>query len=158
MSIVFIAPDRIVAEPVSEKLLEVHDYTKEGYSPVVDYAAWRVAVLNYSNDFLPGNITSMQRHDETDEVFVLLHGHCILFIGDGDKEVTDIFAEKMRPFKIYNVKKSVWHMHTLSMDAKVLIVENRNTTFDNSPFCPLTGIQRKMIVDMTLRLWIDEGI
>jgi len=143
---------------VSENLLEVLDYTKEGYSPVVDYDAWRVAVLNFSNDLLPGNIKALQRHNETDEVFVLLSGRCILFIGDGDEKVTDIFAENMQPLKIYNVKKSVWHSHTLSRDAKLLIVENRNTTFDNSPFCPLTDIQQKMIADMTLNLWIDQEI
>lgn len=143
---------------VSEKLLEVRDYNKEGYSPVVDYDTWRVAVLNFSNDLLPVNIKAMQRHNETDEVFVLLSGRCILFIGDGDNQVTDIFAENMQPFKIYNVKKSVWHSHTLSRDAKLLIVENRNTTFDNSPFCSLTDMQRNSIVDMTHKLWLDEVI
>ncbi len=144
--------------PISEKLLEVRDYTKEGYSPVVDYAAWRVAVLNYSNDLLPENITSMQRHNETDEVFVLLRGRCILFIGDGDKKVTGIFAENMQQFKIYNVKKSAWHSHTLSRDARVLIVENRDTAFDNSPLYTLTGMQRKRIVYITHKLWLDEVI
>jgi len=134
---------------LNEKLLEVRDYAKEGYSPVVDYAEWRVAVLNFSNDLLPENITAMQRHNETDEVFVLLRGRCILFIGEGDKKVTDIFAENMQPFKIYNVKKSVWHTHTLSRDAKVLIVENRNTTFDNSPFSSLTVSQRTKIAELT---------
>ncbi len=143
---------------VNEKLLEVREHDKEGYLPLVDYESWRVAILNFSDDLLPENIKTMQRHNETDEVFVLLNGRCILFIGDGDKKVTDIFAENMQPFKIYNVKKSVWHSHTLSRDAKLLIVENRNTTFDNSPFCPLTGMQRKRIADMTLNLWIDEGI
>jgi hypothetical protein len=138
-----------MSSAISDKLLEVRDYVKEGYSPVVDYAEWRVAVLNFSNDLLPGNITAMQRHDETDEVFVLLHGRCILFIGEGDKKVTDIFAENMQPFKIYNVKKSVWHTHTLSRDAKVLIVENRNTTLDNSPFCSLTGPQKAKIAELT---------
>lgn len=143
---------------VNEKLLEVREHDKEGYLPLVDYESWRVAILNFSDDLLPENIKTMQRHNETDEVFVLLNGRCILFIGGGDKKVTDIFAENMQPFKIYNVKKSVWHSHTLSRDAKLLIVENRNTTFDNSPFCPLTGMQRKRIADMTLNLWIDEGI
>ena len=143
---------------VSENLLEVLDYTKEGYSPVVDYDTWRVAVLNFSNDLLPRNIKALQRHDETDEVFVLLSGRCILFIGDGNNKITDIFAENMQPLKIYNVKKSVWHSHTLSRDAKLLIVENRDTTFDNSPFCPLTDIQQKMIADMTLNLWVDQEI
>jgi hypothetical protein len=138
-----------MSSAISDKLLEVRDYVKEGYSPVVDYAEWRVAVLNFSNDLLPENITAMQRHDETDEVFVLLRGRCMLFIGEGDKKVTDIFAENMKPFKIYNVKKSVWHTHTLSTDAKVLIVENRNTTFDNSPFSSLTVSQRAKITELT---------
>jgi len=145
-----------MSSAISDKLLEVRDYIKEGYSPVVDFAEWRVAVLNYSNDLLPGNITAMQRHDETDEVFVLLRGRCILFIGEGDKKVTDIFAENMQPFKIYNIKKSVWHTHTLSRDAKVLIVENRNTTLDNSPFCSLTGSQKAKIAELTSE-FLDEA-
>ena len=134
---------------ISDKLLEVLDHTKEGYSPVVDYAAWRVAVLNFSNDLLPENITAMQRHDETDEIFVLLRGRCVLFIGEGDEKVTAVHAQNMQPFKIYNVKKSVWHTHTLSRDAKMLIVENRNTTLDNSPFCSLTGSQKAKIAELT---------
>ena len=49
----------------------------------------------------------MQRHNETDEVFVLLCGRCILFIGEGDEKVKAVHAQDMQPFKIYNVKKSV---------------------------------------------------
>jgi hypothetical protein len=95
----------------------------------------------------------MQRHDETDEVFVLLRGSCILFVGAGDETVTGIFAENMQLHKIYNVKKSTWHTHTLSKDAMVLIVENRDTTFDNSPFIPLTVMQQEMIIRTTHELW-----
>jgi hypothetical protein len=138
---------------VPEKLLEVREYKKEGYSPVVDYGAWRVAILNYNDQLLPENLTAMQRHNETDEVFILLRGNCILFIGDGNQKVTDIFAENMQPFKVYNVKKSTWHTHTLTKDAMVLIVENRDTTFDNSPFCPLSDRQRQMLVNQTRELW-----
>ena len=138
---------------VPEKLLEVREYKKEGYSPVVDYGAWRVAILNYNDQLLPENLTAMQRHNETDEVFILLRGNCILFIGDGNQKVTDIFAENMQPFKVYNVKKSTWHTHTLTKDAMVLIVENRETTFDNSPFCPLSDRQRQMLVNQTRELW-----
>lgn len=133
---------------ISERLLQILEHTDEGYRPLVDYSSWRVAILNFSEDLLPENLTAMQRHNETDEVFVLLHGRCILFIGDGDDQVTTIHAENMRPFRIYNVRKAVWHTHTLSEDAKVLIVENRDTTFDNSPFCPLTQSQHNTIMDL----------
>jgi hypothetical protein len=138
---------------ISEKLLEIRDYTDEGYRPVVDYGSWRVAILNFSDDLLPENLIKMQRHNETDEVFVLLRGRCILFLGEGDKEITSIHAEDMSLFKIYNVKKAAWHTHTLSRDAMVLIVENRDTTYDNSPFCNLTGICQETICNMTKGLW-----
>lgn len=138
---------------ISEKLLQVRTATAEGYKPLVDYDTWRVAVLNYSDNLRSENIYSMQRHNETDEVFVLLRGRCILFLGEGDDTVKQIFAEDMAPLNIYNVKKAAWHTHTLSRDAMVLIVENKDTTYGNSPFCSLTGKQREEIVALTNSLW-----
>ena len=138
---------------ISEKLLEVRDHGAEGYKPLIDFDTWRVAILNYSDTLLPENITSMQRHDETDEVFVLLRGRCILFLGQGPDSVTEISAEDMKPMKVYNVKQGAWHTHTLSTDAMVLIVENRDTTYGNSPFCSLTETQQKEIVERTRTLW-----
>jgi len=142
---------------ISEELLEVRDHTTEGYKPVVDFDAWRVAVLNYSPSLCAENITSMQRHNETDEVFVLLRGRCILFLGQGDAGVTQVFAEDMEPLKIYNVKKAAWHTHTLSEDGMVLVVENRDTTYDNSPFCKLTKAQQKEIVELARTLKSKKG-
>jgi hypothetical protein len=138
---------------ISEKLLEIRDYGGPGYLPVIDYDAWRVAVLNFCDDLLPENLDKMQRHNETDEVFVLLRGRCILFLGEGDKKINSIHAEDMSLFTIYNVKRAAWHTHTLSRDAMVLIVENRDTTYDNSPFCPLTDAQQAVIARLTGELW-----
>jgi mannose-6-phosphate isomerase-like protein (cupin superfamily) len=95
----------------------------------------------------------MQRHDETDEVFVLLAGRCILFIGDGKEEAGEIAAVELEPGKVYNVKRGTWHTHTLTEDAKVLVVENRDTTVENSPFCPLSPEQTDDLVAATRRLW-----
>ena len=138
---------------ISKKLLEVRDHGAEGYKPLIDFETWRVAILNYSDTLLPENITSMQRHNETDEVFVLLHGRCILFLGQGLDTVTRISAVDMKPMKVYNVKQGAWHTHTLSKDAKVLIVENRDTTYDNSPFSTLTELQRQEIGKLTREMW-----
>lgn len=136
---------------IPETLLEAFTHTDAGYRPLVDFGAWRVAILNYSQDLRPENLTAMQRHNATDEVFVLLQGRCILFVGQGDHaSISAIYAQPMRPQTIYNVKQSVWHTHTLSPDAKVLVVENRDTTYANSPFCPLTAIQRKILCKMAV--------
>ncbi len=141
---------------ISSNLLEIREYTDEGYKPVIDYDKWRVAVLNYCDELLPENINHFQKHDETDEVFVLLKGRCILFVGEGKEEVTEIYAEDLEPLKLYNVKRSIWHTHTLSKDAMVLIVENKDTTADNSPLLTLTNGQKEKLIDLTRKLWDDQ--
>ena len=138
---------------MNTNLLHIHYYDGDGYAPLVDFGGWRVAVLNYSPDLLPENLTRMQRHNETDEVFVLLQGRCILFTGEGADEVSAIYAEDLKPNRVYNVKQAVWHTHTLSRDAKVLVVENRDTTYDNSPFTALTADQQQAIVRLTMSCW-----
>lgn len=135
--------------PLNEQLLEIREHLGPGYQPQVDFAAWRVAILNFAEDLRVENITRLQRHNETDEVFVLLKGNCILFVGEGDKTITAIHARKLQPRKLYNVRQGVWHHHTLSEDAMVLVVENRDTTYDNSPFCALTGAQQEEIRRLT---------
>ena len=51
----------------------------------------------------------------------------------------------MELLKLYNIKKSTWHSHTLSKDAVVLIVENVNTCLINSPEIILNEDEKKMI-------------
>lgn len=134
-------------------LLEISSYDGEGYRPLVDYDRWRVAVLRYCDELLPERIDRMQRHNETDEVFVLLEGRCILFLGEGVDSVTSIGAVDMEPLRLYNVRRGAWHSHTLSRDASVLIVENRDTTALNSPKIVLTDDQRRRISDLAYELW-----
>ena len=67
--------------------------------------------------------------------------------------MTAIHAQDLEPFKIYTVKKAAWHTHTLSEDAMVLVVENRDTDAENSPVCPLTSAQRRDIVGLTGVVW-----
>ncbi|MFZ5822234.1 MAG: hypothetical protein ACOYYJ_20280 [Chloroflexota bacterium] len=137
-------------ETIPSSLLEIHDYDGPGYLPLVDYGAWRVALMNYTPELVPEKIGRVQRHDETDEVFVLLSGRCILFLLD---EAGRIFAEDMQPYRLYNVRRGAWHSHTFSPDAKVLIVENCDTTEANSPFVDLSSTQRLQVQELTRQLW-----
>ena len=139
--------------PIDESLMEVHEYTGQGYLPLIDYGEWRVAILRHCEELLPQNLDQMQRHDETDEVFVLLEGRCILFVGEGDDNVSNIHALDMEPLKLYNIKKECWHTHTLSADATVLIVENRDTTLENSPQIALSASQRRTLIALARGLW-----
>lgn len=139
-------------------LLETHRHDREGYRPLVDFQNWRVAILNFSPELLPERLTRMQRHNETDEVFVLLAGRCILFVGEGEETVSRIHAEDLRPGLVYNVKQAVWHTHTLSGDAKVLVVENRDTTYENSPFTPLSPLLHLQLIECVDSLWNSSDL
>jgi ureidoglycolate hydrolase len=138
---------------VPENLLDIQQYVGDGYKPIIDYGAWRVAILRYHPELLPDAISAMQRHDETDEVFVLLSGQCILFLGEGADQIEAVHAVDMQPLKAYNIRKGAWHTHTLSHDSMVLIVENQDTRDANSPTRALTESQRSQIVELTGKLW-----
>lgn len=125
------------------RYIEVTEYTGEGYRSLVEYGDWRVAVLNYIDELKVENLGSMQKHTESDEVFVLLAGKFALFTGGDGEEIGEIDVIHLEPGKLYNVKKDVWHTHTLSEDAMVLIVENRDTDrHGDSPIKALTEAQK----------------
>ncbi len=118
---------------MEKEYIDIMDYTGEGYHPMIDYGSWRVAVLRYCEELEIQNLFKMQKHQESDEVFVLLAGNCTLFSGGSGNEIGTVEAVAMEPLKLYNVKKGVWHTHTLDKKATVLIVENQNTCDANSP-------------------------
>lgn len=54
---------------------------------------------------------------------------------------------------MYNVKSSVWHTHTLSEGASVLIVENVDTGDHNSPTLIMNYDQIKKMRELAEQLW-----
>lgn len=104
--------------------IEIYDHAGEGYESTMNFGEWRVAFMNYIDEL--EKLNKYERHLETDEVFVLLQGKATLVVGEEMEE------HKMEKFKIYNVRRGVWHGIVYSKDARVLIVENHNTSDENS--------------------------
>ena len=133
---------------MNETLLEIRDYGGEGYQPLIDFGEWRVAFLRYVNDIQPDLINSMERHTNTDEVFVLLNGRGALIMGGNGTEVDSIISQRMESGKVYNIKRLAWHTILLSRDATVLLVENRDTSKHNSEYVSLSQTQRGQIMEI----------
>jgi hypothetical protein len=130
---------------MNQEYIHVSKYEGDGYQPMIDFESWRVAILKYCEELEIQNLKTMQKHDETDEVFVLLEGNCTLFTG-GNKDIIDeIDGIVMEPLKLYNVKKGVWHTHTLDKKGMVAIVENQDTCDANSPTLSLTQEQMEQL-------------
>ncbi|MFX0171204.1 MAG: hypothetical protein ACFE9L_04735 [Candidatus Hodarchaeota archaeon] len=110
-------------------------------------------ILKENQDLSVKIVESDSMSKFADEVFILQKGNCILFIGEGNEmRITKLYAKNMVPYKIYNIKRGVWHNHVLSRDAMILIVENQDTTESNSPIIKLTKKQKKEITDLATRL------
>ena len=60
-----------------------YGFEGEGMTRVFENEKWMVGVKNWKpmNDI--ANINCLERHNETDEVFVLLAGRCLLFTASG---------------------------------------------------------------------------
>ena len=132
---------------MNENLLEMHEYLGEGYKPLIDFNCWRVAVLRYLDELQPDKISYFERHNETDEVFILLQGQAVLFMGKGDATVEEILPHVMQNGVLYNVKRRAWHSAVLSRDATILLVENRDTARENSEYYTLQSDQSAFLVE-----------
>lgn len=109
--------------------MDIVRYSGEGYSTVIKYEGWRTGLIRWSDKF--EKLTFFERHNLTDEVFVLLSGAATLYTAD---EAMNITAATMGNGVLYNVRRAEWHAITLSRDALVMVVENVDTSRENSDY------------------------
>lgn len=140
---------------MDESLLEIRDFRGVGYQPLVDYADWRVAILNYLDNVRPDLNNTMERHLETDEVFVLTRGKGVLLMGGNGAQAEKVQPEVMDIGKIYNVKRDAWHTILLTRDASVLLVENRDTGDQNSEHCTISPELHQQVMEIAKQHGIE---
>jgi hypothetical protein len=115
-------------EKSSKHQVEVLSWEGLGFRPLVEFESWIVALMNWEPRFDLTGIGDIERHNETDEVFVLTDGLSVLFIvGDNGLQVFD-----MKPGVIYNVTKGTWHSVIGNKDTTWLIVESSSTSRTNT--------------------------
>lgn len=115
--------------------LEVYEWNEAGYQPLVFSHDWQVALLNWEPIFDLERVGEVERHNQTDEVFVLTKGRAVLFTIDEH----GMQLEDMKPGVIYNVCQGVWHNLLSTRDATWIIVENRDTHLHDCEFRQLSA-------------------
>ena len=113
------------------KGLDILEHCGIEYRRIVNNAKWTLASLNWAPRFDESNVCELERHNLTDETFVLLHGKATLLVGEKADRV------EMEPLKYYNVRAGIWHHIIVSEDARVLVAENANTSKDNTEYLSL---------------------
>ena len=104
------------------QMIRIGVHTDGGFKVMVESGEWKVGMLRYNERF--SRLGEMERHLLTDEVFILLSGSATLY--------TDGETIKMEVGTVYTVPQEVWHHIVVSEDASVVVVENRNTSIENS--------------------------
>lgn len=121
--------------------IQKYEYEGEGLTRVFENEKWMVGIKNWkpANDI--ANTNCLERHNKTDELFVLLEGSCVLLYANEENGELVINAVKMEPMKVYNIPATLWHNTVTQKDTKLILVEDSSTGSDNSDVLNLTDAQ-----------------
>ncbi|MCA9837059.1 MAG: hypothetical protein KC422_09090 [Trueperaceae bacterium] len=122
---------------IPESLLELGEFFGEGYKPVLDFHGWRVAMLRYCDAFDVKHLHQVERHRETNEVFILTAGEADLILFEGADKLEKAHVVPMKLNVAYNIAAYGWHHIITSKDAHVIIFELTNTSRENSDYIEL---------------------
>lgn len=121
--------------------IDVLSFEGEGMTRVFENEKWMVGVKNWkpANDIT--GIDCLERHNKTDELFVLLAGRCTLLYANEVNGGIELGAVEMEPMKVYNIPATLWHNTVTQKDTKMVLIEDSSTGMDNSDILSLSAEQ-----------------
>ena len=119
--------------------IESFEFTSEGMQRVYENEKWTVGIKNWkpANDIT--GINCLERHNETDELFVLINGGCTLIFANETADGLELEAVTMEPHRVYNIPATLWHNTVTQKDTKMILIEDSNTSMNNSDILDLTA-------------------
>ena len=118
-----------------------YEFNGEGMQRVFENEKWTVGIKNWkpANDVT--GIDCLERHNKTDELFVLVEGSCTLVYANETEGGLEFGAVKMEKDKVYNIPATLWHNTITCKDTKMILIEDSNTSMENSDILNLTEDQ-----------------
>jgi hypothetical protein len=112
--------------------IENFTYSGAGMQKVYENSKWTVGIKNYkpANDIVM--IASLERHNKTDELFVLLEGECTLVWAEELNGELNFSAVVMKRGALYKIPQSLWHNTVTTPQTKMILIEDPSTGADNS--------------------------
>lgn len=108
-------------------MIERFDDSEVGYTPVLVSDKWQIAYLNHHAQFSLQSIDSLERHNKTDEVFLLMKGQAWRITAEESAVGLRLIGVCMKESTIYNVVKGSWHAVVTTPQTHLIIVENKDT-------------------------------
>ena len=101
---------------------------EKGFEVVFQNDNFKCAFITSAEQYSFGEVTKMKRHNESDEIFVLLSGSAIMLTFEDDAFIETPLKENAA----FNVTRGTWHYLAASDDAKIFVTENADTSADNT--------------------------
>ena len=118
-----------------------YEFNGKGMQRVFENEKWTVGIKNWkpANDVT--GIDCLERHNKTDELFVLVEGSCTLVYANETEGGLEFGAVKMEKDNVYNIPATLWHNTITCKDTKMILIEDSNTSMENSDILNLTEAQ-----------------
>lgn len=125
-----------------------YEFSGEGMKRVFENEKWTVGIKNWkpANDIT--GIDCLERHNQTDELFVLISGSCTLVYANETPSGLTLECVNMEPKKVYNIPATLWHNTITEKETKMILIEDSNTSMENSDIYPLDADQIAVIKKM----------
>lgn len=137
---------------IPAELVEIGESFAQRYQPVLDFHGWRVAMLRYCDHVDSGHLHRVERHRETNEVFILTAGSADLIVCEGGDQPANARIFPMRLNVAYNIGQSVWHHVLMSEDGHIILFERTNTSLENSDYSELQpDVIQALLAQRTVR-------
>ncbi len=117
-----------------KEYLQILPYTEQGYAPLVFSQGWQTAILNWEPGADVEAVYRVERHNLTDEVFILWRGSGALVIAEPE----GIRVVDAVPGVTYNVTIGTWHTVIGTRDSSWIIVENKDTHLGDTEYRDMT--------------------
>lgn len=127
-----------------EDVIQSYFHAGDGFCPLLIRPGWQVSQLNDRPDLHADTVSQVERHDATDEVFILIKGDAALVMACERKSGGALALETLRmtPGVTYNIPSGVWHTIVTAPGMQVMIVERANTHVSDVVHRELTDGER----------------
>lgn len=134
------------------KLIETYYENENGYHPFFIRDHWQVAQLNYLPYLSFTTIDRIERHQHTDEIFVLMKGRAVLIAATVENNQACFECILMQPGVTYNIPANTWHTIAMDEAAEIIIVEKSNTHLRDVTYYPLLEPDQYSLKEQILQL------
>ena len=131
-------------------LIETYRFDRSGYNPFLIKEGWQVAQLNYMPEQDLLNITKMDKHLLTDEVFVLLKGTAILIAATENNSEFKFECVKMQTGITYNIPVNQWHNIAMDKGSEVIIFEKDKTHLGDFEYQQISEAQKQELRNLII--------